>query len=136
VNEETTLPKETALRHKILVVEDNLQNQQVVVEILKSNGHSSDVANNGREAVAMLEKNSYDLVIMDILMPEMSGITATAIIRDHNSRVLNHQIPIIALTACAMYEDRERCMKAGMNDFLTKPISHTSLKATIKKWLA
>ncbi len=136
VNEETTLPKETALRHKILVVEDNLQNQQVVVEILKSNGHSSDVANNGREAVAMLEKNSYDLVIMDIQMPEMSGITATAIIRDHNSRVLNHQIPIIALTACAMYEDRERCMKAGMNDFLTKPISHTSLKATIKKWLA
>ena len=120
---------------RILLAEDNITNQQVAVGILKKLGLSVDVAANGVEAVKALATLPYDLVLMDVQMPEMDGMEATRTIRDSQSRVLNHQITIIAMTAHAMQGDREKCIQAGMDDYLTKPIELPTLVAILKKWL-
>ena len=120
---------------RILVVEDNVTNQQVAVGILKRLGMRADVSANGIEAVKALEDAPYDLVLMDAQMPEMDGFQATQIIRDPKSRVLDHRVPIVAMTAHAMQGDRERCLRAGMDDYVTKPIEVPALIATLEKWL-
>jgi len=79
---------------------------------------------------------NYDLVLMDCQMPEMDGFEATAIIRDTSSGVFNHEVPVIALTANAQQEDRERCLAAGMNDYLSKPVKKDELAAVLEKWRA
>ncbi len=128
-----TLPQQPAA--KILLVEDNPVNQIVAQGLLTNLGHRTSVAANGIEAIQSLEQFSFDLVFMDVQMPEMDGIEATKIIRDPSSQVTNHKIPIIAMTAHAMQGDREICLQSGMDDYISKPISITKLQEIIKKWL-
>ncbi len=106
---------------RLLLVEDNFVNQRVAVYMLSKLGQRVDVAKHGREAVEMLGKTPYDLVLMDCQMPEMDGFEATRIIRDPTSAVLDHEVPVVAMTANAFPEDRVRALDAGMNDFLAKP---------------
>jgi CheY-like chemotaxis protein/HPt (histidine-containing phosphotransfer) domain-containing protein len=122
-------------RARILVAEDNIVNQRVAVGILQKLGISADVAANGAEAVRALEILPYDLVLMDMQMPQMDGLQAARSIRDPQSRVLDRRVPIIAMTANAMRSDREKCLQAGMDDYLTKPIDVDALIAALEKWL-
>lgn len=118
----------------ILIVEDNIVNLSVVQGMLGKAGFNADVATDGVEALEMLTKKQYDLVLMDVQMPRMDGFEATRRIRDARSAVLNHKIPVIAMTAHAMKGDRERCMEAGMDDYISKPLSLQSLREMITKW--
>jgi signal transduction histidine kinase/CheY-like chemotaxis protein len=127
------LQKEQSSRD-ILVVEDNAINQRVAQHMLLKLGHCVDVAQNGREALERLRAKRYDLVLMDCQMPEMDGFEATAQIRGATSAVLDPGIPIVAMTANAFEEDRERCLAAGMNDFLAKPVNRQVLAGIIEKW--
>ncbi len=120
---------------KILLVEDNLTNQQVAVGIVKKMGLLAEAVSNGAEAVKALENQSYDLVLMDIQMPVMDGLEATRQIRHPQSGVKNRRIPIIAMTAHAMRGDREKCLDAGMDDYLTKPLIPQVLAECLNKWL-
>ena len=120
---------------RILVVEDNSINQDVALGMLCKLGCKADAVANGQEALDALSIISYDLVLMDIQMPEMDGLEATRRIRDPGSRVLNHGVPVLALTAHAMASDRDRCLQAGMNGYLSKPILSDSLAQEIAKWL-
>ena len=120
---------------RILLAEDNITNQQVALGILKKLGLRADAVANGAEAVKALETIPYDLVLMDVQMPEMDGLEATRQIRNPQSAVPNHQIPIIAMTAHAMQGDRERCLEAGMNDYVTKPVAPQALAEALEKWL-
>jgi signal transduction histidine kinase/DNA-binding response OmpR family regulator len=119
---------------RILLVEDNIINQKVAQSILGKLGYNADVVANGLEAVQALEIMDYDVVLMDCLMPEMDGFEATKIIRDVSTHVLNHNVPIIALTANAMKGDREKCIEAGMNDYLPKPVRKNELSLVLEKW--
>ena len=112
---------------RILLVEDNSINQKLVLNILEKWGYRADAVANGQEALQALEMAPYDLVLMDIQMPIMDGLEATRIIRDQNSWVLDHEIPIIAMTAHAMQGDREQCLYSGMNDYITKPVEPKEL---------
>jgi CheY-like chemotaxis protein/HPt (histidine-containing phosphotransfer) domain-containing protein len=120
---------------RILLVEDNRTNQLVAQSILKKLGLRADVAANGVEAIKALELIPYDLVLMDVQMPEMDGLEATRRIRNIQSAVLNHNIPIVAMTAHALQGDRERCLEAGMNDYLSKPINPPALVEVLNRWL-
>ena len=120
---------------RILVAEDNIINQMVAVGILQKLGLSSDVAAEGKAALHALESVRYDLVFMDVQMPEMDGLEATRIIRDPHSSVLNHAVPVIAMTAYAMEGDREKCINAGMDDYVAKPIMPNVLAQVLEKWL-
>jgi two-component system sensor histidine kinase/response regulator len=119
----------------LLLVEDNFVNQRVAVYMLAKLGHRIDVAKHGREAIDMLAKDGYDLVLMDCQMPEMDGFEATRIIRDRSSAVLDHEVPVIAMTAHAFPEDRARALACGMNDFLAKPVDRLVLASMLDKWL-
>ena len=120
---------------RILLVEDNKINQKVALGILKKLNFSVNVANNGVEAINLLENTNYDLVLMDCQMPEMDGYEATRHIRNSESKVFNHQIPVIAITANAMVGDREKCIEAGMDDYLSKPIKRKALMKMLEEWL-
>jgi CheY-like chemotaxis protein len=106
----------------ILLVEDNLINQKVMLKLLSHFPCKVDLANNGTEGVNIALRRHFDLILMDMIMPEMDGLEATRIIRGNDSRT-----PIIALTANATTDDRDKCLKAGMNDFISKPISMDAL---------
>ncbi len=121
---------------RLLLVEDDSTNQKVTQSILVKCGYQVDVADNGREALASLERNDYALVLMDCMMPVMNGFEATAVIRDPASAVRNHGIPVIALTANAMREDRIGCLDAGMDDYLSKPLEIGELLGMLEKWLS
>ena len=120
---------------RLLLVEDNFVNQRVAVYMLTKLGYRVDVAVHGREAIDMLGKFAYDLVLMDCQMPEMDGFEAARTIRDRSSTVLDHDVPVIAMTANAFPEDRARALASGMNDFLAKPVDRSVLAATLAKWL-
>jgi PAS domain S-box-containing protein len=119
----------------VLLVEDNRINRKVALEMLKNFGYTATTAFNGREAVTILTRETFDLVLMDIQMPEMDGFTATRIIRSSQA-VVDPGVPIIAMTANAMKGDMEACLKAGMNDYISKPVSPDELKAKLAKWRA
>jgi len=121
---------------RILLAEDNLTNQQVALGILRKLGLNTDVVINGREAIEALGKRAYDLVLMDVQMPELDGLAATRAIRQAASGVLNRDVPILAMTAHALKQDRERCFAAGMNDYITKPVTPESLSRVVETWLA
>jgi PAS domain S-box-containing protein len=106
---------------RVLLAEDSLVNQKLAIALLEKRGHSVRVANNGREAVAAVESQDFDLVLMDVQMPEMDGLEATAVIRQKEAQTGN-RIPIIAMTAHAMKGDRLRCLHAGMDGYVSKPI--------------
>lgn len=118
----------------ILLAEDNPVNQQVALHILNKLGYAAHVVTNGQEAIAALECLPYALVLMDCQMPVMDGIEATHQIR-RNETEKKTRVPILAMTANAMQGDRERCLAAGMDDYLSKPIDATQLKAMIEKWM-
>ena len=142
LKEDTLITQHTAreqrprFQAKALVVDDNSINQTVAKGMLAKFGIESDSAGNGREAIDKLEQFSYDLVFMDCQMPVMDGYTATQTIRDPQSNVKNHSIPIVAMTANAMQGDREKCMDAGMDDFIAKPVDVIKLQRQLEKWLA
>ncbi|MBN2656237.1 MAG: PAS domain S-box protein [Spirochaetales bacterium] len=120
---------------KILLVEDNKTNQMVALGILNKIGLTVEVAVNGKEAVEILQKTNFDLVLMDIQMPVMDGVEATRQIRNFNEESENRNIPIIAMTAHAMSGDRETYLSAGMNDYIAKPVSSPHLIELLNKWL-
>jgi signal transduction histidine kinase/CheY-like chemotaxis protein len=120
----------------VLVVEDNLVNQSVARIMLRKLGHETEVANNGEEALAVLEKRDFDLVLMDVQMPVLDGLQATAGIRDKLSAVRNHAVPIVAMTAHAMKKDREKCLTAGMDDYISKPLKPWELAEAIERRVA
>ncbi len=122
-------------RARILLAEDNITNQQVILGILKKFGLRADFVANGQEALKALQDIPYDLVLMDVQMPEMDGLTATRRIRDPQSSVLNHDVPVIAMTAHAMAGDREKCLDAGMNGYVPKPVSPIPLAKELENWL-
>lgn len=117
---------------RILLVEDNLLNQQLMLDLLRGHQLQVEVADNGRDAVNAVERQSYDVVLMDIQMPEMDGLEATRRIR---SRAEFSKLPIIAMTANVMAEDRARCADAGMNDFLGKPIDMAEVVTVLARWI-
>jgi CheY-like chemotaxis protein/signal transduction histidine kinase/HPt (histidine-containing phosphotransfer) domain-containing protein len=120
---------------RILVAEDNIINQQLALAILGKMGLQADAVANGAEVIKALETIPYDLVLMDVQMPEMDGLEAARRIRNSQSAVRDHRIPIIAMTAKAMLGDREECLAAGMNDYLTKPIHRQALVDSLNRWL-
>ncbi len=127
----TTVALKTRPKLRILLAEDNRVNQMLAVALLQKEGHSVEVAIDGREALAKLDTHEFDLVLMDVQMPEMDGIEATAIIRQ-KERTSGKHIPIIALTAHAMKGDREHCLHAGMDGYVAKPIKPQILMEAIQ----
>ncbi len=119
---------------KILLAEDNLINQKITVTFLNRLGHLVDVAENGRVAIEMFKAHKYDLIFMDIQMPEVSGFEATSAIREFEKKSSGH-IPIVALTAHALVGDKEKCLDSGMDDYLTKPLSYEILEKSLSKYL-
>ncbi len=131
-----TISENQKRRVRILVAEDNIINQKIAVRILdKKLGYHTDVVGNGKEAIESLKKLDYNLVLMDCQMPEMDGYEATRAIRDMSTEVRNHRIPIIAMTANALKGDREKCLEAGMDDYISKPINAQKLANTIERCL-
>ncbi|HMJ38359.1 MAG TPA: response regulator [Verrucomicrobiae bacterium] len=119
---------------RVLVVEDNAANSKVAVRMLERLGYRAEAAGNGAEAVTMLEHMQFDAVLMDCQMPEMDGYEATRLIRK-NERAGRH-VPIIAMTAAALSGDRERCLAAGMDDYISKPVKLHVVAAVLERWLA
>jgi CheY-like chemotaxis protein len=119
---------------RVLVAEDNEFNQELAVNLLRKLGHTSVLAENGREALATWEREPFDLILMDVQMPELDGFAVTQAIRT-KERAANTHVPIIALTAHAMKGDRERCLAAGMDGYLSKPIEPNALFAELLRWL-
>ncbi|RPI74519.1 MAG: response regulator, partial [Desulfobacteraceae bacterium] len=132
----TRLALSERMKHniRILLAEDNTINQKLALRLLGKHGYYADAVANGREAVEALCKIPYHLVLMDVQMPEMDGLEASRLIRDPASGVLNPRIPIVAMTALAMKGDRELCLAAGMNDYITKPINPEELFNAIEKF--
>ena len=120
---------------RVLVAEDSPTNQAVIKGMLNKFGIMANLVNDGEEAIHSLEHIPYDLVLMDCQMPVMDGLSATQAIREPNSAVMNHLIPVVAITANAMKDDRDRCIAAGMNDYLTKPVDLDQLNTVLKRWL-
>lgn len=129
------LPDFSGRQLHILLAEDNPTNQLVALGILKKLGLQADVVTNGREVIAALSRTAYDLVLMDVQMPELDGLEATRQIRKLDSTVLNREIPIIAMTAHAMESDRRKCLEAGMSDYVSKPVSLHNLGKVLKQYL-
>jgi two-component system sensor histidine kinase/response regulator len=120
---------------RVLVVEDNAVNQKVAQGLLKKFGIQVDIAANGQEALNTLENFPFDLVLMDCQMPVMDGYDATLKIRLLDSKVLNRNIPIVAMTANSMQGDRDKCLSVGMDDFISKPVNPSKLQEALKRWL-
>ncbi|MFO0926739.1 MAG: response regulator [Gemmataceae bacterium] len=120
---------------RVLLVEDNLVNQKLASRLLEKRGHSVAVVSNGREAMAAIERETFDLILMDLAMPEMDGFEATRAIRLREQETGRHQL-IVAMTAHAMKGDRERCLEAGMDGYIAKPIQPTELYETIAAFRA
>ena len=119
----------------ILVAEDNLVNQKVAISMLRNIGYQADIATNGKQVMEALQKSSYDLILMDLDMPEQDGIDTTKQIRAHEKSEFDPDIPIIAMTSHSIETTKQKCMKIGMNDYLIKPISFTSLQKALEGWL-
>jgi CheY-like chemotaxis protein/HPt (histidine-containing phosphotransfer) domain-containing protein len=121
---------------RILLAEDNPVNQEVAMAMLKRLGYRADLVCNGLEAIQALSSTDYDLVLMDCLMPEMDGYEATRSIRKGCLGTRNPRIPIIAVTADAMAGDRDKCLQAGMSDYISKPVELKKLSDVLEKWLS
>jgi CheY-like chemotaxis protein/HPt (histidine-containing phosphotransfer) domain-containing protein len=131
-----TLSETSKHRARILLAEDDAANQRIALTMIRKLGYQAEVAATGRDALQALQAVPYDLVLMDCHMPDMDGFETTRRIRDPRSGVANHKVPVIAMTALAMKGDREECLRAGMNDYLSKPIKPQALADVLEKWLA
>ena len=133
-NKKVSLPESKILN--VLVAEDNKVNQVIIKGLLENHyNYNIDIVNNGREAISSLQNKNYDLVFMDIQMPDVDGYSATKLIRNKRTKVKNSEIPIIAMTAHALNEERDECMKLGMNAFVSKPINLDELNTAINQCL-
>jgi two-component system, sensor histidine kinase and response regulator len=130
---ENALP--ARMRGNLLLVEDNLINQQVALGMLQSQGYSVTVASNGREALDAHAQDAFDLILMDCHMPEMDGFEATREIRRRELSSIGKRVPVIAVTANAMAQDREECLNAGMDDHLSKPFSMLTMQDMLDRWM-
>jgi len=130
-----TLSEAKKRRTRILLAEDNRTNQLVALAILKKLGYRADAVVNGKEALEALRALPYDLVLMDCQMPEMDGYDATGRIRQGDAGVQNSKVPVIAMTANAMKGDRDKCLEAGMNDYIAKPVNPQVIAETLERWL-
>ena len=124
---------------RVLLAEDNEVNREIAAELLNKVGVSPDLATNGQEAVQMVNDHHYDLILMDVQMPEMDGLEATRVIRAMNNEkgepaARQNNTPIVAMTANVFEEDRKACLKAGMDDFLAKPVRPSKLYSMIERW--
>jgi signal transduction histidine kinase/CheY-like chemotaxis protein len=126
--------REPSASLRVLLVEDNRVNQRLATRLLEKRGHFVSIAGDGREALAALEKESFDLVLMDLQMPQMDGFEATTVIREKEKTTGNH-LPIVALTAHAMKGDREKCLAGGMDAYLTKPIRPHELDELLRAYV-
>jgi len=127
---ESQLAGEHPLR--ILVAEDHPVNQKLALAVLNKLGYQPDMAANGKEVLELVGRSNYDIILMDVQMPEMDGLEATRMIR----RCVEHQPTILAMTANAMLGDRDKCLQAGMDDYISKPLDLDELIAQLKKWSA
>ncbi|NMC33919.1 MAG: response regulator, partial [Veillonellaceae bacterium] len=123
-------PSSTYARARLLLAEDNLVNQKVAMRMLKKLGYRADLAANGLEVLRALERQSYDIILMDVQMPEMDGLEAARAIR----RQQRLQPKIIAITAYALEGDREKCLEAGMDDYISKPVKMAELAEVLSKY--
>ena len=130
---ETSLPIRSSRPLSILVVEDNRVNQKLILKLLERAGHLTALANNGREALELIETSHFDLALMDVQMPEMDGVETTFRIRHRENLAGAQRMPIIGLTAHAMKGDRERFLAAGMDDYLSKPVAVEDLYAALSR---
>jgi len=126
---------------RMLLADDNVINQKVAMRLLQQMGYRPDVAGNGVEAVAALDRQTYDIVFMDVMMPEMDGLEATKVIRERQKNKARYptyksSLIIVAMTASAMQGDRERCLAAGMDDYLAKPVRPEDVRKVIERWAA
>ena len=133
--QETDIKRRPSLMGRVLVVEDNPVNQAVVKKMLEKSGLSPVTANDGVEALEAIRRETFDIVLMDCQMPRMDGYQATEMIRRHELQQGLSHIPVIAMTANAMVGDRERCLDAGMNDYLAKPVKPAVLETMLRQWL-
>jgi CheY-like chemotaxis protein/HPt (histidine-containing phosphotransfer) domain-containing protein len=129
----------TRMPLRVLLCDDNIVNQKVALRLLQQMGYRADLAGNGREALEALDRQPYDLIFMDLMMPEMDGLEATRIIRERQrqpSRHPNYKSPIIivAMTASAMMGDREKCLASGMDDYVAKPVRLENIRTTVERW--
>ncbi len=120
---------------RILVAEDDILSQIVTSQMLENAGFTVDVVSDGHAVLEILESNHYDVIVMDCFMPGMDGFTATKTIRKAENKLFDPEVPIIALTALAMKGDREKCLAAGMTDYLRKPVDSEKLINAVKSWL-
>lgn len=120
---------------RILLVDDDEINRDFGLSLLKKLGYGADAVDSGLKAVKLLESTPYDVILMDVQMPEMNGFETTRIIRNQESNVLNHDIPVIAMTAHALKGDRELCLEKGMNDYVSKPVDPKTLAGAIERQL-
>jgi CheY-like chemotaxis protein len=125
--------RESERRLRVLVAEDSPVNQLLAVRLLEKRGHVVEVAGTGTGALDALERQPFDLVLMDVQMPEMDGLEATVAIRERERASGGRRVPIVAMTANAMVGDKERCLEAGMDGYLSKPIQVASLFAAIER---
>ena len=121
--------------YRILLAEDNKLNQMVAAGALKKLGYDFDIVDGGLEAIEACYSISYDAVLMDIMMPDVDGYEATARIRESEQKTGSPHVPIIGLSARAMDGDREIALKAGLNDYLTKPLREADLKVALERWV-
>ena len=128
-------PEHAPRRLHVLLAEDNAVNQRLAVRLLEKRGHTVAVARNGREALAAFANDTFDVVLMDVQMPEMDGLEATAAIRERE-KTTGYHIPIIAMTAHALKGDEERCLQAGMDGYISKPIRREALLEMIDRLVA
>ncbi|MFW5894201.1 MAG: response regulator, partial [Verrucomicrobiota bacterium] len=120
---------------RILLAEDNLVNQKVATAMLAKMGYAVDAVVSGKQAIDALRQTRYDLLLLDVQMPEMDGFEVTDTIRNHTPKGIDPQIPIVAMTAHALDKDREKCLNAGMDDYLSKPVSSAALKEKVQAYL-
>jgi CheY-like chemotaxis protein len=124
--------RQSQYRRQILLAEDNIVNQKLAIRLLEKWGHSVTVVGTGKEVLAAFDREAFDVILMDVQMPDMSGLEATVAIRQREQTTRRH-VPIIAMTAHAMRGDRERCLAAGMDDYVAKPIQPQDLFETIER---
>ena len=131
-SQETQSAESPVARYNLLLVEDNIVNQKVASKLLTRLGHQVTLAVNGREAVEAVQETTFDCILMDVQMPEMDGLEATRVIREQEAEAGKNPVPIIAMTAHALQGDKERCLDAGMNNYISKPVQTDRLRQTLE----